>query len=126
MSARKAIEAGGRALGDALNAKDAAAAAACYTENATVFPPDVEAANGRAAIQAFWQSMIDAGIADARLTTIELDEFGDSAAEVGMATGSMPDSGGGRADFTAKFVVIWKKDADGAWRMHRDIWNFNA
>ena len=25
-----------------------------------------------------------------------------------------------------KYIVIWKRDDDGAWRLHRDIWNMNA
>jgi ketosteroid isomerase-like protein len=25
-----------------------------------------------------------------------------------------------------KYVVVWKKDGDGMWRLHRDIWNTGA
>jgi ketosteroid isomerase-like protein len=25
-----------------------------------------------------------------------------------------------------KYIVIWKQGADERWRLHRDIWNFDA
>jgi len=24
---------------------------------------------------------------------------------------------------SAKYVVVWKRQPDGSWQMHRDIWN---
>ena len=39
----------------AFNSGDSAAVAQMYTENAAVLPPDAEMAQGRAAIQNFWQ-----------------------------------------------------------------------
>jgi ketosteroid isomerase-like protein len=34
-----------------------------------------------------------------------------------------PAEGGASTDLKGQYIVIWKKDADGNWRLHRDIWN---
>jgi ketosteroid isomerase-like protein len=27
---------------------------------------------------------------------------------------------------SGKYIVVWQLGDDGAWRLHRDIWNMNA
>lgn len=41
----------------ALNAKDAVAAANCYSEDATLLPPNEAPVKGRANIQKYWEGM---------------------------------------------------------------------
>jgi ketosteroid isomerase-like protein len=54
-----------------------------------------------------------------RLETIEAEEHGDTAIEIGKYT----DSGGaGNVIDRGKYVVIWKQEG-GQWKLHRDIWN---
>jgi len=103
----------------AFTAGDAAAVAAHYTPDATLLPPNGDFVSGQAAIQAFWQSVMGMGVAEAKLTTVEAEGFGDTAWEVGRyalysATGDAIDEG--------KYIVIWKKTEAG-WRLYRDIWN---
>jgi uncharacterized protein (TIGR02246 family) len=98
---------------------DAAGAAAVYTEDAQVLPPNSEAVSGRQAIQTLWQGAIDMGIKAVNLETVEVEGHGHTAHEVGKYTlqgteGQMLDTG--------KYVVIWKQEA-GQWKLHRDIWN---
>jgi uncharacterized protein (TIGR02246 family) len=120
-SVRTAIEEGGRRLGAALTAKDFAAVAALYTVDGQVLPPDGPiVGGGRAGIADFWKAA-DAGLGlkSASLKTLEVGLAGpDTAWEVGEALLELA-SGPARV----KFVVVWKKDADGQWRLHRDIWN---
>ena len=118
---RRAIEDGGRRLGEALTSKNFSAAAALYTEDGQVMPPDGPiVGGGRAGIAEFWKGAVAAlGLQSAVLKTLEVEVSGpDSAFEVGEATLQLA---GGPA--RVKFVVIWKKGADGQWRLHRDIWN---
>src|ERR1044071_1336337 len=61
----------------ALNAKDAAAAAACYEENAKLLPPNEAVVEGRANIQKYWQGAIDGGVSDASVTSIATGSNGD-------------------------------------------------
>jgi len=58
------------------------------------------------------------GDQERKLETIELDEHGNSAYEVGKYTLS---GAGGQVLDQGKYIVIWKKQ-HGEWKLHRDIW----
>ena len=93
-----------------------AALAALYTTDAQVLPPNGEPITGRAAIQKFWQGVMDSGVKGAKLTTVEAAAAGDMAHEVGTyelsgADGKVLDSG--------KYIVIWKRDG-GQWKLQVD------
>lgn len=97
---------------------DATAMANLYTSEAQLLPANSDFVRGTAAIRAFWQGVIDLGLKDASLETIEAEAHGDTAIEVGRyrllaAGGAVADSG--------KYVVVWKNDR-GTWKLHRDIW----
>lgn len=120
---RAAIEVQNAKFGEAVRANDTAAIGALYTEDGAVLPPNAARVDGRAAIAAFWGSALAAGIAGATLTTDEVAYAGgDTATEVGRATLTAKD--GSVAD-EAKYLVLWKQ-VDGAWQLHRDIWNSNS
>ena len=76
---------------------------------------------GSEAITADFNGSFAAGMGALRLTTDEMEIFGDTAQEVGRyvveaADGSHMDHG--------KYIVIWKNTEDG-WKLHRDIFNSN-
>jgi uncharacterized protein (TIGR02246 family) len=103
----------------AFNRGDAASAAAVYTADAQVLPPNSDVITGRQAIQAFWQMAMDMGVKAVKLATVEVAGDGNTAYEVGQFTlqgaeGQVLDAG--------KYVVIWRQEA-GQWKLHRDIWN---
>ena len=103
---------------DAMNAKDADAIAALYTENARVMPPNGKAKTGRDAVRAEFGAMIDAGLT-VELNSIETKSGGDVAYNVGTyvltAGDTVVDEG--------KFIETWNRVADGEWLMANDIWN---
>ena len=126
MSVREAIDAADQAMADAINSKDAASTAPNYTEDGAVLPPGAPRQDGRAAIQAFWQAAIDMDLADVVIKSHEVEELGDAATAVGTLSGTVPDGEGGRTALTGKYILLCRKGADGTWRIHRDIWNFDA
>jgi ketosteroid isomerase-like protein len=67
----------------ALNAKDAVAAANCYTEDATLLPPNEASVKGRANIQKYWEGAIAAGAFDAEVATTETASNSDLGYEIG-------------------------------------------
>jgi ketosteroid isomerase-like protein len=105
----------------AFAAGDAAALAALYTEEAMLLPPNSDVVAGTAAVQDFWQGLMDAGGAAVNLETVEATGIGDIAWEVG--TYLVQDTAGATMD-QGKYLVIWKSTDEG-WRLHRDIWNSN-
>ena len=119
MSVREAITAGNDAFMHAFARSDAAQVAALYTANGQIFPPGSAVATGSQAIQAFWQAVMDMGITQAKLETVELEQYNDTAIEVGHYTLS---GAGAQVMDTGKYVVIWK-ESGGRWQLHRDIWN---
>lgn len=100
---------------------DAAGVAALYTADAKVFAAGMDVVSGTAAIEAYWKGGMQSGIKRVTLTTIEAEQHGDTAIEVGQA--DLLDADGKRID-QIKYIVIWKR-ADGQWKLHLDIFNTN-
>jgi ketosteroid isomerase-like protein len=115
---RAAVEAGNRAFVAALLRGDARAVADLYTKEARVIAPGSDVVNGRPDIRLFWQKTIDAGVKDLTLSTGTVESAGDLAYE----DGTVKLVGGDGKLTVGRYVVVWKRE-DGAWKLHRDIWN---
>lgn len=103
-----------------MNQGDVAGFGGVYTDDAVIYPPDMEATSGREGITQFWQGGHEQlGIRDLRLDTEEVEVMGDAAWEAGTASFET-----NQGPVSAKYIVIWKRTPDG-WRWHRDIWNMN-
>jgi uncharacterized protein (TIGR02246 family) len=116
---RGVIEQGNKQWSVAFSTGDSAALAAMYTPNAQLLPMHSEIVSGMEAIQQFWQGVIASGVKGATLTTLEVDEQGETAYEVGKY--ELRGEGNKILDH-GKYVVVWKRE-QGQWRLHRDIWN---
>ena len=99
--------------------------AAHYSVDGVILAPDTVRIDGREAIHGLWQAYVDAGVTDLSLTTVNLDEHGDTAYEIGSFSLSAPDGNGGMVQANGKYIIVWKKDVDGIWNLHWDIWNSN-
>jgi uncharacterized protein (TIGR02246 family) len=118
-STRDAIEAVNAQFVAAFGQGDSKAVAALYTSNAQLMPEGSDVIKGRAAIQKFMQGVIDSGVASIILTTLEKFGSGSTATEVGVY--EMRDKAGKAVDH-GKYLVLWRK-VNGAWLLHRDIFN---
>jgi len=121
--AQAAIEAANARFSEAFARGDAKALSAMYTSDAIAFPPDSEMIRGNEAIGEFWKATRDSGVRGAALTTIEVGRSGDVAYEVGKVSLTIQPAGKEPTTAVAKYVVVWKRQADGSWKLHRDIWN---
>ncbi len=126
MTARDSIESGLAAFCEAFNGGDAAGVAAQYTSDARILPPGASSIDGRQGIQEFWQGFIDAKVTDLTLRSDEIEDFGSQAVEIGTASATAPGEADARVELAGKYIVLWKQDANGAWQIHRDIWNWDA
>lgn len=119
MSAIKGIKETNQLFMEAFSAGDAEKVAGFYTANCRFLPDNSYPVDGRANIQELLQSMMDGGVSSIELITWEVEDFGDTAIEVGKVVlrgdaDELMDDG--------KFIVVWKKE-EGRWRLHRDIVN---
>lgn len=120
---RKALEEGGIKFVEAVNKGDAAAAAALYAEDALLMPPNSEMIKGRSAIQEFWQTSIQMGIKEVNTTVIDIQIDEDLAYRVGKYTLTIQPQNHPPVKDSGKFLDIWKRQADGSWKIQVDTWN---
>jgi uncharacterized protein (TIGR02246 family) len=120
---RQAIEQVNSQVMAAFNAGDAAAIASLYSDTAKMLPPDATEIAGREAIQELWQSWLDDGLKDLTLEAIEVEASGDLAYEIGSFSMQAPAENNTMMMATGNYVVVWKRGADGNWRLHVDTWN---
>ena len=124
---RSAIEGTNAQFVAAANRGDTAAVAALYTADAVVLPPNAEMVRGRQGVKEFFDALIQQmGVPRLTLDTIQVDEVGDTACEVGAYTMKLQPSGGEPVSDNGKYVVVWKRQTDGSWKLAVDIWNTNA
>lgn len=122
---QEAIEAVNAQFMEAVRAGDAAAMAAFYTEDVTLLPPEAEMVQGLAAVQEMWATIFVEGGFTLNHSTLSVDGVGEFAYEIG--TWSMPTGEGeGGAVEQGKYLVVWKRGADGSWKLHADIWNSDS
>ena len=120
---RQEIEEANVKFGEASRAGDAAALASLYAEDARLLPPNSEMIQGREGVEAYFAGGFQMGIKDIVLTTVDLMAMGDMACEIGKAELTVQPEGMDAIQDTGKYVVIWKKATDGAWKLFIDIWN---
>ena len=114
---------------DALNATfmkgmesgDAAMIASVYAPNARVLPPGSPVVTG-GGIEQFWQGALDTGVTAGVLKTVSLEEREDVAVEEGEYEMRV----GADVVDTGKYVVVHRRQPDGAWGLSLDIWNSDS
>jgi len=104
--------------GAAMNAGNADAIVAMYTDDARLLAPNTEMTIGEDGIRAAFGGMTDAGLS-VKLTSIEARVSGD----IGHNVGRYVLSAGGQDVDVGKFVETWERGADGVWRIANDIYN---
>lgn len=93
--------------------------AALYAPDAKLLPPNAPAVTGRAAIAAYWESLIDSGVAELVITTEEVVASKDVATEISSVKVKGKDT---TLLDEGKAIVVWRK-IDGRWMLWRDIFN---
>lgn len=104
---------------EAIRAADSGTMPSLYTSDAKILPPNADAVSGADAIEQYWRSFFELGIAGAQPVTQEVIPMGEYALEVGKY--SLLSRDGSPVD-RGKIMVLWKIEG-GAWKMHRDTWN---
>lgn len=120
---RMAIEEANSKWVEAFNQGDAASVAALYTDDATLMPPNSEMIQGRQGVQEFWNGAMKMGLKDVSLTTVDVNGSGNIVYEIGKYAISIETEGQELMRDSGKYIVVWKKQEDGSWKLQADIWN---
>jgi uncharacterized protein (TIGR02246 family) len=112
----------------AAQAKDVNKAVSFYADDAMQFADKGPLVKGKDNIRAGWEQMLampGPGLTFAT-TGVEVARSGDMAYEYGTYDFATKDKKGGITDEKGKYVVVWKKQADGSWKVAADIDNGDA
>jgi len=117
-----AIRAATGALEQVVAAKDLDTAVSLYDEAASLFVPKAPAAIGKAAIRLAWQGLLAVpGVKlTSHITALDIARSGDLAVERGTFEVLATDPQGKPSTETGQLVLVWKKQADGRWRILAD------
>jgi uncharacterized protein (TIGR02246 family) len=118
---RARVEKLGKQFTDAFNKGDVAGVASMYAEDAVAFPPESDLVKGRPAIEAMWKGMRDMGGQSMEFVVLDVVSSGNLLVETGKAI--LQIGGATPVTVTVKYVVVWKKQKDGSWKITHDIWN---
>ena len=121
---RRLIDSSNTALAAALQAEDVAAHNAIYAPDGIVMMSNTPASKGSDAIREHATGMF-AGVnfTDVKFTTESLEVSGDLAVETGSYAMTITPQGGKAMQDKGKYITVWKRQADGSWKIHRDISN---
>ncbi len=127
-AAAAALRAADSALQGAVEAKDVERTANLYMADATLLPVAEPAVVGREAIRQEWAKVF--GIPGfqnrARTTRLEVAEGGDLAFTQGTYESAMTGADGRPTVERGKWVTVWRREADGQWRVATDISNTDS
>ena len=122
--ARSAIEEANAAFSEAFNSKDLDTLVGFYTADAVVLAPNQQAREGQDGVRESFSSAVEV-MSRLSLTTVAVEVLSPSTAvERGVYSAQLTPPG--REESTqdrGKYVVYWKKDADGSWKIHWEIFN---
>ncbi len=108
---------------EAFNQGDASGVVALYADDAVILPPNNTMIQGKEGIEKFWNGMMQMGVKDVSLTTVNLDGSGNVVYEIGKYSLSIEAEGQEMMRDSGKYIVVWKRHEDGSWKIHADIWN---
>jgi len=121
---KAAIEATNGRFLDAFKRGDKAGMMANYAEDAVVMMPNEEAWRGRTGLdKGFGDFLAQMSFKDGSTTTTDVMVAGDLAIETGAFAWTLQPKSGAEVRDKGKYLTVWKRQADGTWKIVRDINN---
>ena len=105
-------------------ARDVDGTVSYYSDDASLLAPNAPIAGNKQAIRAAWASLLGPDVSLSwQANKVEVSRSSDLAYIVGVYQLAMKDPQGKPAADRGKFVEVWKKQADGKWKVVADIFN---
>ena len=92
-------------------------------DGASMFPPNAPIATGKEARRGVWSDIAASPSVDWQTSSVEVSRAGDVAYSWGTYELGVTDAEGNPATEIGKWVNVWKKQPDGAWKQVVVIWN---
>jgi len=122
----RAIGAARKAFAAALRAGDARAASCLYSEDAQLLAPLAEPIKGRAAIEGYWRTGVEAGVSEVELEVLELRLQDRLAYEIGRYTLQLEGDGGDTVVDRGTYLLVHEQQDDGRWQWAVEMFNPDA
>jgi ketosteroid isomerase-like protein len=97
-----------------------------YAPDGCALPAHRDIIRGHRALVTMWRGTIAAGLKDLSLETTEIDVHGDMAYGIGRYHMTVEPPGGPRTEQAGKYLVVYKRQPDGAWRAVADMFSPNS
>jgi uncharacterized protein (TIGR02246 family) len=108
----------------AAESRDLDATVAYYSDEATVLPPNAPVASGKAGIRAMWTELLNPHTTVTwQVTKADAALSGEMAYVIGTYQIAAKDPEGKAMEDRGKLLEVWKKQADGKWKVDADIFN---
>ncbi|HEY3186576.1 MAG TPA: SgcJ/EcaC family oxidoreductase [Solirubrobacteraceae bacterium] len=120
------VNAVAQAFHDAVANQDAAALAGLYHEDARFLPPNMAPAEGRSAIQAAMQQLLDMGARSLDIEPVDVRQCGDMTIEYGRYTLGVQPAGADPMTDVGKYLVVHETRDDGSTKILFDCFNSNS
>jgi uncharacterized protein (TIGR02246 family) len=122
-----AIRAASAAWSQAASAKDLDKAVSFYADDALMLPDKAAAARGKENIRTDWAPLLALPGPGLRWQTssVEVARSGELAYKTGAYNLVTTDKQGKSSDERGKYLVIWKKQSDGSWKVAVDTDNLD-
>jgi len=120
-----AIRAASQEWSNAASSRDLEKTVSFYADDATYNPPGAPLAVGKEAIRKVWTNVMAIPGGNLRWASVKVEaaRSGDLGYDTGAYTLTKNDASGKAVTTKGKYVVVWKKQADGKWKVIEDIDN---
>jgi uncharacterized protein (TIGR02246 family) len=115
-----------QAFHDGVANQDATALASLYHDDARLLPPNMEPAEGRQAIRAAMQQLLDLGVRSLDVEPIDVRAAEDLTIEYGRYTLGVEAEGGQAMTDVGRYIVVHETREDGSTKILLDCFNSNS
>lgn len=122
-SASEFVENANRKFAAAVESRSAAGLGDLYTFTATILPPNFPLVRGNVQIENFWQQLIDVGLVELQLSTVETESRGGLAYTVGEFRLALSQPDGSVVEDKGSYLTVLVRLPGLGWRFQSDAWN---
>jgi uncharacterized protein (TIGR02246 family) len=121
---RSAVAQATTALLNAVNASDLGGVLAIWCDDGVLMPPHHPSVHGRLALERYFGALFSRSRFTFSFTSSRIEVVGDVAFErVEYSVSASPADGGPAVHDAGKGLHIYRRQADGSWKLAQDIWN---